>query len=119
MEKKKEKKGMSESFMLGGRFCEMFDFFFFFFFSPQWNLQSSLFAYLGTRHRFAPLVRYEAFLAIYRSNGVCIFRANNRISGISEERLRPFASLESLDLSSNKIVEIKTSSFPALPLKNL
>uniref|UniRef100_A0A3B5L3B0 Ig-like domain-containing protein n=1 Tax=Xiphophorus couchianus TaxID=32473 RepID=A0A3B5L3B0_9TELE len=50
--------------------------------------------------------------------GVCIFRANNRISGISEEQLGPFASLETLDLSSNKIVEIKTSSFPALPLMN-
>uniref|UniRef100_A0A3B3TIC1 Leucine-rich repeats and immunoglobulin-like domains 3 n=1 Tax=Poecilia latipinna TaxID=48699 RepID=A0A3B3TIC1_9TELE len=50
--------------------------------------------------------------------GVCIFRANNRISGISEERLGPFASLETLDLSNNKIVEIKSSSFPALPLKN-
>ncbi|XP_043964410.1 leucine-rich repeats and immunoglobulin-like domains protein 3 [Gambusia affinis] len=58
-------------------------------------------------------------LGPYASNITTLILANNRISGISEERLRPFASLESLDLSSNKIVEIKTSSFPALPLKNL
>lgn len=35
------------------------------------------------------------------------------------EQLRPFLALETLDLSNNNIVDIKASSFPALPLKNL
>lgn len=38
---------------------------------------------------------------------------------ISQEQLRPFLSLETLDLSYNNIVEMKAGSFPALPLKNL
>uniref|UniRef100_A0A8D3D3E3 Ig-like domain-containing protein n=1 Tax=Scophthalmus maximus TaxID=52904 RepID=A0A8D3D3E3_SCOMX len=57
--------------------------------------------------------------AIYWSDAVCVFRANNRITGISVEQLRPFLTLETLDLSYNNIVDIKASSFPALPLKNL
>lgn len=73
----------------------------------------------GNKTSFCATSQIRSIPAIYRSNGVCIFRANNRISGISEEQLGPFASLETLDLSSNKIVEIKTSSFPALPLMNL
>uniref|UniRef100_A0A669BU53 Leucine-rich repeats and immunoglobulin-like domains 3 n=1 Tax=Oreochromis niloticus TaxID=8128 RepID=A0A669BU53_ORENI len=56
---------------------------------------------------------------IYLSNGVCIFRANNKITAISEAQLRPFLALETLDLSNNNVVEIKSGSFPALPLKNL
>uniref|UniRef100_A0A3Q2E6N5 Leucine-rich repeats and immunoglobulin-like domains 3 n=1 Tax=Cyprinodon variegatus TaxID=28743 RepID=A0A3Q2E6N5_CYPVA len=44
--------------------------------------------------------------------------ANNRIGGISEEQLRSFSSLQTLDFSNNKIVEIKMDSFPALPLRN-
>lgn len=56
---------------------------------------------------------------IYWSNGVCIFRANNKITAISEAQLRPFLALETLDLSNNNVVEIKSGSFPALPLKNL
>uniref|UniRef100_A0A3Q4ATV5 Ig-like domain-containing protein n=1 Tax=Mola mola TaxID=94237 RepID=A0A3Q4ATV5_MOLML len=44
--------------------------------------------------------------------------ANNRITRISVERLRPFLALETLDLSNNNIVDIKADSFPALPLKN-
>uniref|UniRef100_A0A8C3AVW4 Leucine-rich repeats and immunoglobulin-like domains 3 n=1 Tax=Cyclopterus lumpus TaxID=8103 RepID=A0A8C3AVW4_CYCLU len=47
------------------------------------------------------------------------FRANNRINRISVDQLRPFLALETLDLSNNNIVEIKASSFPTLPLKNL
>lgn len=61
------------------------------------------------------VVRYQR----YWSNGVCVFRANNRIGGISEEQLRSFSSLQTLDFSNNKIVEIKMDSFPALPLRNL
>uniref|UniRef100_A0A665TSA1 Ig-like domain-containing protein n=1 Tax=Echeneis naucrates TaxID=173247 RepID=A0A665TSA1_ECHNA len=47
------------------------------------------------------------------------FRANNRITRISVEQLKPFLALEMLDLSNNNIVDIKASSFPTLPLKNL
>uniref|UniRef100_A0A8C7T8A6 Ig-like domain-containing protein n=1 Tax=Oncorhynchus mykiss TaxID=8022 RepID=A0A8C7T8A6_ONCMY len=46
-------------------------------------------------------------------------RANNRITQISLEQLRPLQRLETLDLSNNSIVDIKADSFPALPLKNL
>ncbi|MED6271725.1 hypothetical protein CHARACLAT_023311, partial [Characodon lateralis] len=53
------------------------------------------------------------------SNITTLILANNRITRISEEQLRPFTSLETLNLSNNKIAEIKTRSFPALPLKNL
>uniref|UniRef100_A0A8C3AUA8 Leucine-rich repeats and immunoglobulin-like domains 3 n=1 Tax=Cyclopterus lumpus TaxID=8103 RepID=A0A8C3AUA8_CYCLU len=45
--------------------------------------------------------------------------SNNRINRISVDQLRPFLALETLDLSNNNIVEIKASSFPTLPLKNL
>uniref|UniRef100_A0A8C7D2F5 Leucine-rich repeats and immunoglobulin-like domains 3 n=1 Tax=Oncorhynchus kisutch TaxID=8019 RepID=A0A8C7D2F5_ONCKI len=50
---------------------------------------------------------------------ICVFRANNRITQISLEQLRPLQGLETLDLSNNSIVDIKADSFPALPLKNL
>lgn len=56
---------------------------------------------------------------IYWSDGVCVFRANNRITRISAEQLGAFIALEMLDLSNNNIVEIRASSFPPLPLKNL
>uniref|UniRef100_A0A8C8DUW0 Leucine-rich repeats and immunoglobulin-like domains 3 n=1 Tax=Oryzias sinensis TaxID=183150 RepID=A0A8C8DUW0_9TELE len=52
-------------------------------------------------------------------NGVCVFRANNKIARISQEQLGPFLSLETLDLSYNNIVEMKAGSFPALPLRNM
>uniref|UniRef100_A0A8C8BZ01 Ig-like domain-containing protein n=1 Tax=Oncorhynchus tshawytscha TaxID=74940 RepID=A0A8C8BZ01_ONCTS len=45
--------------------------------------------------------------------------ANNRITQISLEQLRPLQRLETLDLSNNSIVDIKADSFPVLPLKNL
>lgn len=61
----------------------------------------------------------HSIFVIYWSDGVSIFRANNRIARISAEQLRPFLALETLDLSNNNIVDIKASSFPALPLKNL
>lgn len=50
---------------------------------------------------------------------VCVFRANNRIGSVSAEQLVPFGALETLDLSNNNLVEIRSSSLPALPLKNL
>ncbi|XP_028256007.1 leucine-rich repeats and immunoglobulin-like domains protein 3 isoform X2 [Parambassis ranga] len=53
------------------------------------------------------------------SNITTLILASNRITRISEEQLRPLLALETLDLSNNNIVEIKASSFPALPLKNL
>ncbi|KAF3859103.1 hypothetical protein F7725_021502 [Dissostichus mawsoni] len=52
-------------------------------------------------------------------DAVCVFRANNRISRVSAEQLRPFLALETLDLSNNNMVEIKAGSFPALALRNL
>ncbi|KAL7371033.1 hypothetical protein ABVT39_016921 [Epinephelus coioides] len=58
-------------------------------------------------------------LGPYSSNITTLILANNRITRISVEQLRPFLALETLDLSNNNIVEIKASSFPALPLKNL
>uniref|UniRef100_A0A8C6P748 Leucine-rich repeats and immunoglobulin-like domains 3 n=1 Tax=Nothobranchius furzeri TaxID=105023 RepID=A0A8C6P748_NOTFU len=53
------------------------------------------------------------------SNITALFLANNRITRISEEQLRPFFALETLDLSNNKIVDVKASSFPALPLRSI
>uniref|UniRef100_A0A4W6D3K8 Leucine-rich repeats and immunoglobulin-like domains 3 n=1 Tax=Lates calcarifer TaxID=8187 RepID=A0A4W6D3K8_LATCA len=58
-------------------------------------------------------------LGSYASNITTLILANNRITRISVEQLRPFLALETLDLSNNNIVDIKANSFPALPLKNL
>uniref|UniRef100_A0A8C1VDD3 Leucine-rich repeats and immunoglobulin-like domains 3 n=1 Tax=Cyprinus carpio TaxID=7962 RepID=A0A8C1VDD3_CYPCA len=49
----------------------------------------------------------------------CVFRANNRISRISAERLSSLVALETLDLSNNNIMEVRAGAFPPLPLKNL
>lgn len=53
------------------------------------------------------------------SNITTLVVANNKISRISMEQLRPFLVLETLDLSNNNIVDLKANSFPALPLRNL
>ncbi|XP_008314176.1 leucine-rich repeats and immunoglobulin-like domains protein 3 [Cynoglossus semilaevis] len=58
-------------------------------------------------------------LGPYASNITSLVLANNKISRISVEQLRPYLALETLDLSYNNMVDIKASSFPALPLKNL
>uniref|UniRef100_UPI003AAFCCC6 leucine-rich repeats and immunoglobulin-like domains protein 3 n=1 Tax=Centroberyx gerrardi TaxID=166262 RepID=UPI003AAFCCC6 len=58
-------------------------------------------------------------LGPYASNITTLNLANNRISRIGAEQLRPFVALETLDLGNNNIVDIKANSFPALPLKNL
>lgn len=44
---------------------------------------------------------------------------HNRISEVSMLQLQPFVSLESLDLTSNSISELKVGSFPSMQLKYL
>ncbi|OXB72515.1 UNVERIFIED_CONTAM: hypothetical protein H355_008211 [Colinus virginianus] len=44
---------------------------------------------------------------------------SNKIANILSEHLKPFQSLETLDLSNNNISELKMSSFPFLQLKYL
>uniref|UniRef100_A0A8C7IPG5 Leucine rich repeats and immunoglobulin like domains 3 n=1 Tax=Oncorhynchus kisutch TaxID=8019 RepID=A0A8C7IPG5_ONCKI len=58
-------------------------------------------------------------LGPHAANITTLILANNRITKISLEQLRPLQRLETLDLSNNSIVDIKADSFPALPLKNL
>ncbi|MBN3300737.1 LRIG3 protein, partial [Amia calva] len=45
--------------------------------------------------------------------------ANNRISKLVPEQLKHYRSLETLDISSNNIVELRATSFPDLQLKYL
>ncbi|XP_043572283.1 leucine-rich repeats and immunoglobulin-like domains protein 2 isoform X1 [Chiloscyllium plagiosum] len=45
--------------------------------------------------------------------------AHNRVTEVIAEDLLPYSALETLDLSSNLISEIKTSSFPIMQLRNL
>uniref|UniRef100_W5NIH5 Leucine-rich repeats and immunoglobulin-like domains 3 n=1 Tax=Lepisosteus oculatus TaxID=7918 RepID=W5NIH5_LEPOC len=52
-------------------------------------------------------------------NITVLLLANNRISKLVPETLKSFQSLETLDISSNNIIELKASSFPELPLKYL
>lgn len=47
------------------------------------------------------------------------FRVHNRISELSMDQLLPFESLETLDLTSNSISELKAGSFPFMQLKYL
>ncbi|XP_030623053.1 leucine-rich repeats and immunoglobulin-like domains protein 3 [Chanos chanos] len=58
-------------------------------------------------------------LGPYVGNITSLILANNKISKISPEQLRPLVALETLDLSYNNIVELRSGSFPPLPLKNL
>uniref|UniRef100_A0A673A3K6 Leucine-rich repeats and immunoglobulin-like domains 2 n=1 Tax=Sphaeramia orbicularis TaxID=375764 RepID=A0A673A3K6_9TELE len=44
---------------------------------------------------------------------------HNRISELSMHQLQPYVSLESLDLTSNSISELKVGSFPSMQLKYL
>ncbi|KAK0144443.1 Leucine-rich repeats and immunoglobulin-like domains protein 3 [Merluccius polli] len=53
------------------------------------------------------------------SNITTLILANNRISRIWPEQLQPLLALETLDLSSNNMVDIRADSFPLLPLRNL
>ncbi|KAG7497711.1 leucine-rich repeats and immunoglobulin-like domains protein 3 [Solea senegalensis] len=101
---------------------------------PEWTVQldlshnklqvldSSLFSKL--QHLTEVKLNHNELEAIpdlgpYASNITTLILANNRITRISVEQLLPFRALETLDLSYNNIVDIKASSFPALPLKNL
>uniref|UniRef100_A0AAV2J0F2 Ig-like domain-containing protein n=1 Tax=Knipowitschia caucasica TaxID=637954 RepID=A0AAV2J0F2_KNICA len=58
-------------------------------------------------------------LGLAAQNITTLIVANNKISKISMEQLRPFPALETLDLSNNNIVDLKANSFPSLLLKNL
>ncbi|KAM4748873.1 leucine-rich repeats and immunoglobulin-like domains protein 3 [Rhinophrynus dorsalis] len=54
------------------------------------------------------------------SSNITLFSlTNNKIDIILPEHLKPYQSLETLDLSNNFITELKTGSFPALQLKYL
>ncbi|KAI7807735.1 leucine-rich repeats and immunoglobulin-like domains protein 2 [Triplophysa rosa] len=53
------------------------------------------------------------------SNITVLSLVQNRISEVLAEQLLPYSSLESLDLSSNSITELKAGSFPPMQLKYL
>ncbi|XP_030632537.1 leucine-rich repeats and immunoglobulin-like domains protein 2 [Chanos chanos] len=53
------------------------------------------------------------------SNITHLSLVHNRISEVSAEQLQPYTSLETLDLSSNSISEIRVGSFPPMQLKYL
>ncbi|TRY89359.1 hypothetical protein DNTS_015298 [Danionella cerebrum] len=59
------------------------------------------------------------FLGDASSNISVLSLVQNRISDLLAEQLLPFSSLESLDLSSNSISELKAGSFPPMQLKYL
>ncbi|XP_051568396.1 leucine-rich repeats and immunoglobulin-like domains protein 2 [Myxocyprinus asiaticus] len=59
------------------------------------------------------------FLGDASSNITVLSLVHNRISEIVSEQLLPYSSLESLDLSSNSINELKAGSFPPMQLKYL
>ncbi|XP_041934890.1 LOW QUALITY PROTEIN: leucine-rich repeats and immunoglobulin-like domains protein 3 [Alosa sapidissima] len=52
-------------------------------------------------------------------NITTLILANNKISRMSPEHLKPMAALETLDLSNNNLVELRSGRYPPLPLKNL
>uniref|UniRef100_A0A8C2K562 Leucine-rich repeats and immunoglobulin-like domains 2 n=1 Tax=Cyprinus carpio TaxID=7962 RepID=A0A8C2K562_CYPCA len=58
-------------------------------------------------------------LVWYYNNLLFILSVHNRISEVVAEQLLPYSSLESLDLSSNSISELKAGSFPPVQLKYL
>ncbi|XP_066521237.1 leucine-rich repeats and immunoglobulin-like domains protein 2 [Hoplias malabaricus] len=53
------------------------------------------------------------------SNITVLSLVHNRITEVVAEQLLPFSALESLDLSSNSISELKVGSFPPMQLKYL
>lgn len=59
------------------------------------------------------------FLGDISSNITSLSLIHNRISEVSMLQLQPYVSLESLDLSSNSISELKAGSFPSMQLKYL
>uniref|UniRef100_A0A3Q3WQL5 Ig-like domain-containing protein n=1 Tax=Mola mola TaxID=94237 RepID=A0A3Q3WQL5_MOLML len=48
---------------------------------------------------------------------ILFFRVHNRISELLMHQLEPFVSLETLDLTSNSISDLKAGSFPMMQLK--
>uniref|UniRef100_A0A8B9HPV4 Leucine-rich repeats and immunoglobulin-like domains 2 n=1 Tax=Astyanax mexicanus TaxID=7994 RepID=A0A8B9HPV4_ASTMX len=59
------------------------------------------------------------FLGDASSNITVLSLIHNRITEVVAEQLLPYSSLESLDLSSNSISELKAGSFPPMQLKYL
>uniref|UniRef100_A0A8D0AU11 Leucine rich repeats and immunoglobulin like domains 2 n=1 Tax=Sander lucioperca TaxID=283035 RepID=A0A8D0AU11_SANLU len=53
------------------------------------------------------------------SNITSLSLVHNRISELSMHQLQPYVSLETLDLTSNSISELKAGSFPSMQLKYL
>ncbi|XP_072336277.1 leucine-rich repeats and immunoglobulin-like domains protein 2 isoform X2 [Scyliorhinus torazame] len=58
-------------------------------------------------------------LGAVTANITILSLTHNRVVEIITEDLQPYTALETLDLSSNSISEVKTSSFPIMQLKNL
>ncbi|CAB1450189.1 unnamed protein product [Pleuronectes platessa] len=59
------------------------------------------------------------FLGDVSSNITSLSLVHNRISELSMHQLQPYISLETLDLTSNSISELKAGSFPFMQLKYL
>uniref|UniRef100_A0A3Q1C5R9 Ig-like domain-containing protein n=1 Tax=Amphiprion ocellaris TaxID=80972 RepID=A0A3Q1C5R9_AMPOC len=59
------------------------------------------------------------FLGDVSSNITSLSLVHNRISELLMHQLQPYVSLETLDLTSNSISELKVGSFPSLQLKYL
>uniref|UniRef100_A0A674N536 Leucine rich repeats and immunoglobulin like domains 2 n=1 Tax=Takifugu rubripes TaxID=31033 RepID=A0A674N536_TAKRU len=59
------------------------------------------------------------FLGDVTSNITSLSLVHNRISDLFMHELQPYVSLETLDLTSNSISEIKAGSFPTIQLKYL
>ncbi|XP_061582890.1 leucine-rich repeats and immunoglobulin-like domains protein 2 [Cololabis saira] len=59
------------------------------------------------------------FLGDVSANITSVSLVHNRISELSMLQLQPYVSLETLDLTSNSISELKVGSFPSMPLKYL
>ncbi|XP_051562964.1 leucine-rich repeats and immunoglobulin-like domains protein 2 [Myxocyprinus asiaticus] len=78
--------------------------------APSWITHASL-----NQNELAAL----PFLGDASSNITVLSLVHNRISEIVAEQLLLYSSLESLDLSSNSISELKAGSFPPMLLKYL
>ncbi|XP_037347059.2 leucine-rich repeats and immunoglobulin-like domains protein 2 [Pungitius pungitius] len=59
------------------------------------------------------------FLGDVTSNLTSLSLVHNRISELLMHQLQPYVSLETLDLSSNSISELRVGSFPSMQLKHL
>ncbi|KAJ8259583.1 hypothetical protein GJAV_G00171110 [Gymnothorax javanicus] len=59
------------------------------------------------------------FLGDVTYNITVLLLVHNRISELSPQQLEPFVALETLDLSSNSISELRAGSFPPMQLKYL